>query len=57
MGIVGKDVDFTVYDDNEVDKYLKLIEGEERKPKPPPKDDEPVSGFIILLLDLNMIYL
>lgn len=30
IGIVGKDTKFTIYDDNEVEQYIKLIEGEER---------------------------
>lgn len=32
MGIVGKDKEFTVYDENEIGRYLKMIEGEERTP-------------------------
>lgn len=32
MGIVGIEKEFTVYDENEIGRYLKMIEGEERTP-------------------------
>jgi len=32
IGIVGKEQPFTIYDDDQVEKYVKLIEGEERSP-------------------------
>ncbi|KAK3096748.1 hypothetical protein FSP39_002875 [Pinctada imbricata] len=34
MGIVGKEMDFTIYDDDQMTDYLKLIEGEERSRAP-----------------------
>jgi 20S proteasome subunit alpha 6 len=40
VGLVGKDNPFTIYDDEHIDQYLKLIEGEERSAGAG-KDDEP----------------
>jgi len=40
VGIVGKDMPFTIYDDQQVERYVKLIEGEERSPGAG-RDDEP----------------
>jgi 20S proteasome subunit alpha 6 len=40
VGIVGKDMPFTIYDDQQVEQYVKLIEGEERSAGAG-KDDEP----------------
>lgn len=40
LGIVGKDTVFTIYDDQAVENYLKMIEGEERSPGAG-KEDEP----------------
>jgi 20S proteasome subunit alpha 6 len=40
LGIVGKDTNFTIYDDQQVQQYLKLIEGEERSPGAG-KEEEP----------------
>ncbi|KAK2172188.1 hypothetical protein NP493_986g00039 [Ridgeia piscesae] len=34
MGIVSKDMDFTIYADNDIAQYLQLIEGEERSSRP-----------------------
>lgn len=42
LGIVGKDHSFTVYDDDDVKKYLDMIEGEERSTAPP-KEEEPAA--------------
>ncbi|XP_060571500.1 proteasome subunit alpha type-1-like [Ruditapes philippinarum] len=42
LGVVGKDMDFTIYDDEKVEQYLALIEGEERSSRaPPPADGGP----------------
>ncbi|XP_052807447.1 proteasome subunit alpha type-1-like [Mya arenaria] len=30
VGVVGKDIDFTIYDDDSVQQYLAMVEGEER---------------------------
>lgn len=38
LGVVGKDTDFTIYDDDHVAPYLQLIEGEERTNARPPAD-------------------
>ncbi|XP_050394015.1 proteasome subunit alpha type-1 [Patella vulgata] len=38
LGIVGKDQNFTIYDDDGVTDYLAMIEGEERA-HPPPADE------------------
>lgn len=38
LGVVGKDIDFTIYDDEKVQQYLALIEGEERSRGPPPAE-------------------
>lgn len=40
VGLVGKDTPFTIYDDEHIEQYLKLIEGEERSPGAG-ADDEP----------------
>jgi len=32
LAVVGKDTDFTIYEDDDIAKYLALIEGEERSP-------------------------
>lgn len=42
LGIVGKDHDFTIYDDNQVEQYLQMIEGEERS-SGAGKEDEPAA--------------
>jgi len=42
IGIVGKDQDFTIYDDDQVEKYVKMIEGEERSPGAG-KDEDPAA--------------
>jgi len=42
LGIVGKDTSFTIYDDGDVEKYLKMIEGEE-KSTAAAKEDEPAA--------------
>jgi len=42
LGIVGKDHPFTIYDDEDIEKYLKLIEGEE-KSAGAGKEDEPAA--------------
>jgi len=39
VGIVGKDLPFTIYDDQLVEQYVKLIEGEERSPDAGKDDD------------------
>ncbi|KAK7457281.1 hypothetical protein BaRGS_00039253 [Batillaria attramentaria] len=39
LGIVGKDMQFTIYDDDKVSSYLALIEGEERSTAAPDADD------------------
>lgn len=41
VGLVGKDVEFTIYDDEDTDRYLKLIEGEEKSSGAGKDDDEP----------------
>jgi 20S proteasome subunit alpha 6 len=53
VGIVGKDMPFTIYDDQQVEQYVKLIEGEERspgagkddEPPPAPKEGDPAEGM------------
>ena len=35
IAVVGKDMNFTIYDDDDVLPYLRSIEGEERRPAPP----------------------
>jgi len=54
VGIVGLDTPFTIYDDNQVDRYLKMIEGEARsagagKEDEPTKmeDDEPPAEEVV----------
>ncbi|XP_064627609.1 proteasome subunit alpha type-1-like [Lineus longissimus] len=42
LGFVGKDVNFTIYDNEEVAKYLAMIEGEEKSPGAG-ADDEPAA--------------
>merc|ERR1712012_428558 len=42
LGIVGKDHPFTIYDDEDIEKYLKMIEGEEKSPGAG-KEDEPAA--------------
>lgn len=32
LGFVGKDTKFTIYDNDDVEKYLTMIEGEEKSP-------------------------
>ena len=50
LGIVGKDHDFTIYDDNQVEQYLQMIEGEERssgagkEEEPAAMEQEPAEG-------------
>lgn len=34
LGVVGKDIDFTIYDDEKIEPYLAMIEGEERSTRP-----------------------
>ncbi|CAG0886526.1 unnamed protein product [Darwinula stevensoni] len=42
IAAVGKDMNFTIYEDEEVEPFLKAIEGEERRGgAPPPPDDAP----------------
>ncbi|XP_013393501.1 proteasome subunit alpha type-1 [Lingula anatina] len=41
VAIVGKDMPFTIYDDNDVGKYLSMIEGEERSPGAGAEDQKP----------------
>ncbi|XP_065310549.1 proteasome subunit alpha type-1 [Dermacentor albipictus] len=41
IAIVGKDQDFTIYDDDRVAPYLASIEGEEDRRPPPGDDDAP----------------
>lgn len=41
IAVVGKDMNFTIYDDDDVLPYLRSIEGEERRPAPP---DAPSGG-------------
>lgn len=43
IGIVGKDKDFTIYDDEEVARYLQMIEGEERTHHVAPTGDDDAS--------------
>ncbi|CAG2240728.1 proteasome subunit alpha type-1-like [Mytilus californianus] len=38
LGVVGKDTDFTIFDDDRVAPYLQLIEGEERTNARPPAE-------------------
>ena len=38
LGVVGKDTDFTISDDDKITPYLQLIEGEERSNARPPAD-------------------
>lgn len=40
VGIVGREQDFTIYDDEGVTKYLAMIEGEERTTAPPAEEGE-----------------
>lgn len=40
LGVVGKDMDFTIFDDDKIDQYLALIEGEERSSRAPGPDTE-----------------
>ncbi|XP_067674268.1 proteasome subunit alpha type-1-like [Haliotis asinina] len=40
IGIVGRDQDFTIYDDDDVAPYLTKIEGEERSAPPPAEEGE-----------------
>ncbi|XP_046549160.1 proteasome subunit alpha type-1-like [Haliotis rubra] len=40
IGIVGRDQDFTIYDDDDVAPYLTKIEGEERSAPPPVEEGE-----------------
>ncbi|ESO93223.1 hypothetical protein LOTGIDRAFT_232677 [Lottia gigantea] len=45
IGIVGKDQDFAIYDDDGVTRYLSMIEGEERARPPPPPADAPAESM------------
>lgn len=40
VGIVGKDMKFTIYNDEEVDRFVKMIEGEERSSHVGTKEEE-----------------
>ncbi|XP_046344969.1 proteasome subunit alpha type-1-like [Haliotis rufescens] len=40
IGIVGREQDFTIYDDDDVTPYLTKIEGEERSAPPPAEEGE-----------------
>lgn len=40
LGLVGKDQEFTIYDDEQIDQYLALIEGEERSSRAPAEAPE-----------------
>lgn len=42
LGIVGKDTAFTIYDDNEVEHYLQMIEGEERSKASGREEEQPM---------------
>ncbi|OON18177.1 cyclin ccl1, partial [Opisthorchis viverrini] len=38
LGIVGKSCDFTIYEDDSVDKFLKMFEAKQREEQSPPSD-------------------
>lgn len=44
LGVVGKDQDFTIYDDDEVEPFLAMIEGEERGSRQPPTGEPAAEG-------------
>merc|ERR1712137_871447 len=44
IGIVGKDNDFTIYDDEKIEPYLSMIEGEERSSRPPATESSAPEG-------------
>lgn len=44
LGVVGKDQEFTIYDDQEVEPFLAMIEGEERSSKQPPTGEPAAEG-------------
>jgi 20S proteasome subunit alpha 6 len=39
LAVVGKDLDFTIYEDDDIARYLALIEGEEKSPSGGAKDE------------------